>query len=79
MTKDEFVSRLMSNLNGEKDAEVQRLQQALFAIQCQQLDRGTNKTLTAKAHRELAMKTRDDIIAILATSAVTNGERQSDQ
>lgn len=44
--------------------EIERLRAALFKIQCEQLDRGTNENLSAKEHCKLAMKTRDEIISL---------------
>lgn len=46
-------------------AEIERLRAALFDLQCQQLDQGTNEGLSATAHRRYAMKNRDKIISIL--------------
>lgn len=46
--------------------EIVRLRAALFKIQCEQLDWGTDTARSAKSHRENAMATRDRIIAILS-------------
>lgn len=46
--------------------EIARLRAALHKIQCDQLDQGTDKLLSALAHRRRAMKTRSKIIAVLA-------------
>lgn len=36
--------------------EIKRLRDALFRVQCEQLDRGTNKRLSAPGHRRRAIK-----------------------
>lgn len=61
---------------GELLDEIARLRDALFKIQCEQLDRGTDMARSAKSHREKAMATRDRIIAILSGPVVPNGTRE---
>jgi hypothetical protein len=46
--------------------ESQRLKTALFDIQCDMLERGTNEKITALGHRRRAMRTRQLIIDVLA-------------
>jgi hypothetical protein len=53
-------------------AEIERLEQELFRIQCLVLDWGTNKRLSAQGLRRRLMQLRDDIIAI-RTKAPTTG------
>ena len=53
---------------GELLSEITRLREALFEIQCEQLERGMDVTQSAKSHREKCMATRDRIIAILSTA-----------
>jgi len=55
--------------------EVLRLRAALFSIQCEQLDRGTNTERSAKTLRRLSMATRDRIIETLNGATVPNGEQ----
>lgn len=55
----------MSEATGWKD-ENERLRDALFKIQCAQLDYGTDEKRSAKTLRKLAMSTRDEIIQILS-------------
>ena len=50
---------------GELLDEIVRLRDALFKIQCEQLDRATDMARSAKSHREKCMATRDRIITIL--------------
>ena len=45
--------------------ENKRLREALFKIQCEQLDRATDVGRSAHSLRKMAMATRDRIIAIL--------------
>jgi hypothetical protein len=47
-------------------AETERLEKALFSIQCQVLDWGTNKRLSAQGLRRRLMQLRENIIAIRA-------------
>lgn len=46
--------------------EIDRLRSALFNIQCDMLDRATDKKITSSGHRDRAMATRDEIIAVLS-------------
>ena len=50
--------------------EIVRLRDALFRIQCDQLERATNTDMTARQHRKWAMATRDRIMTILAERGV---------
>ena len=45
--------------------EIKRLRDALFKIQCEQLDRATDTDKSAQWHRRKAMATRDRIVTIL--------------
>jgi len=54
---------------GELLSEITRLRDALFKIQCEQLDRATDMARSSKSHREKAMATRDRIITILEINA----------
>lgn len=63
---------------GELLDEIARLRDALFKIQCEQLDRATDTARSAKSHREKAMATRDRIIAILSGPEVPNGTRETE-
>lgn len=50
---------------GELLDEIVKLRAALFKIQCECLDRGTDTARSAKSHREKCIATRDRIITIL--------------
>lgn len=64
-----FAAQAVADAVRAERAEIQRLRAALFAIQCQQLDYATDKRRTAKTLRERAWETRDNIIALLDTTA----------
>lgn len=62
------IANLELKTPGELLSEITRLRDALFKIQCEQLDRGTDTARSAKSHRDKCMATRDRIIAILSAS-----------
>jgi hypothetical protein len=64
-----FAAQAVADAVRAERAEIQRLRDALFSIQCQQLDYATDKRRTAQTLRQRAMDTRDRIIAILDPSS----------
>lgn len=60
-----FAAQAIAGAVSKERAEIKRLRDALFSVQCDQLDRATNKRLTAVGHRRKAMQTRNVIIQIL--------------
>jgi hypothetical protein len=61
-----FAAQAVADAIRAERVETQRLRDALFLIQCQQLDYATDKRRTAKTLRQLAWETRDRIIEILS-------------
>lgn len=60
-----FAAQAIADALRQERSEIKRLRDALFKIQSDQLDRGTNKRLTASGHRRRAMQTRNEIIEVL--------------
>ena len=65
--KDRANCRNAHGCHCREITELLRLRDALFKIQCEQLDRATDVARSAKSHREKCMATRDRIITILST------------
>jgi hypothetical protein len=64
-----FAAQYVADAVRAERAEIQRLRDELFLIQCKQLDYASDKRRTAKTLRQCAMDTRDRIIAILHPSS----------
>lgn len=64
-----FAAQAIADAVRNERAEIQRLRDALFAIQCQQLNYATDKRRSANTLRKRAMETRNKIISILNPSA----------
>ena len=60
-----FAAQYVADAIRAERAEIQRLRNALFAIQCEQLNYATEKRRSANTLRKRAMETRNKIISIL--------------
>lgn len=61
-----FATMAVADAITTERAEIRRLREALFKIQCEQLDRATNKRRAASTLRKLAWQTRDEVLALLS-------------
>lgn len=61
-----FAAQAIADAVRQERAEIQHLREALFSIQCAQLNYGSDARRSAKTLRKRAMETRDRILAILA-------------